>query len=71
MEEKIRSYINRGRLSYEGDDEKRDVMNKIVSKLRSEGYNASLSKTSWDSSFDHREGKQHTFKESRNIYMNI
>ncbi|KAL9312013.1 hypothetical protein AtEden1_Chr1g0078461 [Arabidopsis thaliana] len=56
MEEKIRSYINRRRLSYEGDDEKRDVVNKIVSKLRSEGYNASLSKTSWDSSFDHREG---------------
>lgn len=56
MEEKIWSFINGGRLSYEGDDEKRDVMNKIVSKLRSEGYDASLSKTSWDSSFDHREG---------------
>ncbi|CAE5964419.1 unnamed protein product [Arabidopsis arenosa] len=56
MEEKIKSFMKRGRLSYEGDDEKRDVMNKIVSKLRSDGYDASLAKTSWDSSFDHREG---------------
>lgn len=57
MEDKIKSFMKRGRLSYEGDDEKRDVMNKIVSKLRSDGYDASLSKTSWDSSFDHSEGK--------------
>lgn len=56
MEEKIESFMKRKRLSYEGDDEKRDVMKKIVSKLRSDGYDASLSKTSWDSSFDHREG---------------
>lgn len=56
MEEKIDSFMNRKRLSYEGDDEKRDVMKKIVSKLKSYGYDASLAKTSWDSSFDHREG---------------
>lgn len=56
MEEKIELFMKRRRLLYEGDDEKRDVMKKIVSKLRSDGYDASLSKTSWDSSFDHREG---------------
>lgn len=32
MEEKINSFIRRRRLSYKGDDEKRDVMKKIVSK---------------------------------------
>ncbi|XP_010428783.1 PREDICTED: uncharacterized protein LOC104713381 [Camelina sativa] len=56
LEEKIESFLKRKRLSYEGDDEKRDVMKKIVSKLRSYGYDASFSKTSWDSSFDHLEG---------------
>ncbi|EOA35608.1 hypothetical protein CARUB_v10020822mg [Capsella rubella] len=56
MEEKIESFMMINSLSYEGDDEKRDVMNKIVSELRSDGYDASFSKTSWDSSFDHREG---------------
>ncbi|ESQ27405.1 hypothetical protein EUTSA_v10019841mg [Eutrema salsugineum] len=56
MEEKINAFINRRRLSYEGDDEKRDVMKKIVSKLKSDGYDASISRTSWDSSFDRREG---------------
>ncbi|KAL1208685.1 hypothetical protein V5N11_012500 [Cardamine amara subsp. amara] len=54
IEEKIKSFMMR--LSYEGDDEKRDVMKKIVSMLRSYGYDASVSETSWDSSFDHREG---------------
>ncbi|KAG7587346.1 PDDEXK-like [Arabidopsis thaliana x Arabidopsis arenosa] len=58
MEEKIKSFMKRGRLSYEGDDEKRDVMNKIVSKLRSDGYDASLSQTSWNSSIDHSEGSR-------------
>ena len=56
MEEKVKSFIGR-RLSYEGDDEKRYVMKKIVSKLRSDGYNdVSIYRTSWDSSFDRREG---------------
>lgn len=57
IEEKIKVLMKRRRLLYEGDDEKKDVMKKIVSKLRSDGYNASISKTSWDSSFDHLEGK--------------
>ncbi|CAN8234273.1 unnamed protein product [Cochlearia groenlandica] len=56
IEEKIIIYIKRRRLSYEGDDEKKDVMKKIVSKMRSNGYDASISRTSWNSSFDHREG---------------
>lgn len=50
-------FMKRRRLSYEGDDEKKDVMKKIVSKLRSDGYDASISRTSWDSSFDRLEGK--------------
>ncbi|CAN6936175.1 unnamed protein product [Brassica oleracea] len=62
MEEKVKSFIRR-RLSYEGDDEKRDVMKKIVSKLRSDGYNdVSIYRTSWDSSFDRREGCSRMFK---------
>ncbi|CAF2204510.1 unnamed protein product [Brassica napus] len=62
MEEKVNSFIIR-RLSYEGDDEKRDVMKKIVSKLRSDGYNdVSIYRTSWDSSFDRREGCSRMFK---------
>ncbi|KFK42117.1 hypothetical protein AALP_AA2G213000 [Arabis alpina] len=56
IEGKIISFMERRRLSYEGDDEKKDVMKKIVSKLKSDGYNAFISKTSWDSSFDQLEG---------------
>ena len=56
MEDKVKSFIRRRKLSYEGDDEKRDVMKRIVSKLRSDGYNASIYGTSWDSSFDRRKG---------------
>ncbi|CAA7013453.1 unnamed protein product [Microthlaspi erraticum] len=71
IEEKIKSFIKRRRLFYEGDDEKRDVMKKIVSKLRSDGYDASISKTSWDSSFDRREGCR-VFRCSRKYeYINI
>ncbi|KAF8106924.1 hypothetical protein N665_0130s0088 [Sinapis alba] len=56
IEEKIKSFIRRNKLSYKRDDEKKDVMEKIVSKLRSDGYDASISRTSWDSSFDRLEG---------------
>ncbi|KAF8106923.1 hypothetical protein N665_0130s0087 [Sinapis alba] len=57
MEENVTSFIRRRKLSYEGDNEKRDVMKMIVSKLRSDGYNdVSISRTSWDSSFDRRAG---------------
>ncbi|CAH8354728.1 unnamed protein product [Eruca vesicaria subsp. sativa] len=51
MEEKVKWFIRRRRLSYKGDDEKLDVMERLVSKLRSDGYNASICRTSWDSSF--------------------
>uniref|UniRef100_A0A1J3EPY2 DUF506 family protein n=1 Tax=Noccaea caerulescens TaxID=107243 RepID=A0A1J3EPY2_NOCCA len=71
IEEKIKSFIRRRRLSYEGDDEKKDVMKKIVSKLRSDGYDAFISKTSWDSSYDRREGCR-VFRCSRKYeYINI
>ncbi|KAF3519417.1 hypothetical protein DY000_02064147 [Brassica cretica] len=56
IEEKIKSFIRRRRLSYKGDDEKKDVMKRIVYKLRSDGYDAFISRTSWDSSFDRLEG---------------
>ncbi|CAH2067693.1 unnamed protein product [Thlaspi arvense] len=56
MGEKVNALIKKKRLSYEGDDEKRDMMKKIVTKLRSDGYDCSIAKTSWDSSFDRREG---------------
>ncbi|KAJ0241425.1 Transmembrane protein [Hirschfeldia incana] len=56
IEEKIKSFLRRKKLSYKRDDEKKDVMKKIVSKLRSDGYDAFISRTSWDSSFDRLEG---------------
>ncbi|CAH8354655.1 unnamed protein product [Eruca vesicaria subsp. sativa] len=56
MEEKVKWFIRRKRLSYKGDEEKQDVMEKLVSKLRSDGYNASIYRTSWDSSIDRRGG---------------
>ncbi|XP_013651328.2 uncharacterized protein LOC106356025 [Brassica napus] len=65
MEEKVKSFIRRRKLSYEGDDEKRDVMKRIVSKFRSDGYNASIYRTSWDSSFDRRKGCSRMFRCTR------
>ncbi|CAN6936177.1 hypothetical protein Bca4012_102140 [Brassica carinata] len=65
MEDKVKSFIRRRKLSYEGDDEKRDVMKRIVSKLRSDGYNASIYGTSWDSSFDRRKGCSRMFRCTR------
>ncbi|KAJ4874521.1 hypothetical protein Rs2_39539 [Raphanus sativus] len=56
VEEKIKSFIRRRKLAYKGDDEKKDVMKEIVSKLRSHGYDAVIARTSWDSSFDRLEG---------------
>ncbi|CAH8354753.1 unnamed protein product [Eruca vesicaria subsp. sativa] len=56
IEDKLKSIIRRNKLSYKRDDEKKDVMKKIVSKLRSDGYDAFISRTSWDSSFDRLEG---------------
>ncbi|KAG2254545.1 hypothetical protein Bca52824_084681 [Brassica carinata] len=71
MEEKVKSFIRR-RLSYKGDDEKKDVMNKIVSKLRSDGYDAFICRTSWDSSFDRLEGCSRMFKCKRKYeYMDV
>ncbi|KAG2243629.1 hypothetical protein Bca4012_058135 [Brassica carinata] len=71
IEEKIKSFIRRKRLSYKGDDEKKDVMNKIVSKLRSDGYDAFICRTSWDSSFDRLEGSR-VFRCTRKYeYMDV
>ncbi|XP_010539155.1 PREDICTED: uncharacterized protein LOC104813285 [Tarenaya hassleriana] len=56
--QKIAAYSKRKKLPYEGDDEKREMMKKLVAKLKSDGYDASLCRTSWDSSFDRREGCQ-------------
>lgn len=46
-------------------------MKRIVSKLRSDGYDAFISRTSWDSSFDRLEGNNKISHLKKRIFRKI